>query len=81
MALMPLLSLLTRCHEAAVFAPCHSTITAGRHGYAFRNHIWKRFGLPVTISDRGPQFTAAFTHDLCSLFDIDQALSMAITPI
>jgi len=67
--------------KAAVFAPCHSTITADGTATLYRNHVWKRFGLPhKLISDRGPQFTAAFTHDLCSLLNIDQALSTAYHP-
>src|SRR5882724_2590323 len=67
--------------KAAVFAPCHSTITADSTATLYCNHVWKRFSLPrKLISDRGPQFTAAFTHDLCSLLNIDQALSMAYHP-
>jgi len=43
--------------KAAVFAPCHSTITADGTATLYRNHVWKRFGLPrKLISDHGPQF-------------------------
>src|SRR5882724_4367573 len=67
--------------KATIFTPCHSTITADSTATLYRNHVWKHFSLPhKLISDRGPQFTAAFTRDLCSLLNIDQALSMAYHP-
>jgi transposase InsO family protein len=43
----------------------------------FLKEIWKHHGTPkVVISDRGPQFIAAFTRGLCRLLGIKLVLSM-----
>ncbi len=67
--------------KAAVIAPCHTTITAEQTASLYRDHVWKRFGLPnKLISDRGTQFTAHFSKELCKLLAISQALSTAYHP-
>src|SRR5882762_1897438 len=67
--------------KMVVFALCHSTITAEGTASLYRDHVWRRFGLPSKlISDRGPQFTSAFFRGLCSLLGVEQAMSMAYHP-
>jgi len=82
MALTPLQSLLIMMSRKPPSLPLvtpPSLLTARLHFIEI--NVWKRFGLPrKLISDRGPQFTAAFTRDLCSLLNIDQALSTAYHP-
>lgn len=69
------------CSKAAVIVPCHSTITAEGTAKLYQNHVWKRFGLPrKQISDRGPQFVARFTEELCKRLAIERALSTAFHP-
>lgn len=44
-------------------------------------NVWRRFGLPrKQISDRGPQFAAAFTTALCKKLGIQHLLSTAFHP-
>jgi Integrase core domain len=67
--------------KAAVIAPCHSIITAEQTATLYHDQVWRRFGLPwKIISDRGTQFTAAFSHSLCSSLGIDQTMSTAYHP-
>jgi hypothetical protein len=45
------------------------------------NHVWKLHGLPRTvISNRGPQFAAAFMKELNKLLGIQTKSSMAYHP-
>lgn len=45
------------------------------------DHIWKLHDLPEAIvSDRGPQFTAAFWLELCRLLNVQPRLSTACHP-
>jgi Integrase zinc binding domain/Chromo (CHRromatin Organisation MOdifier) domain len=47
----------------------------------YRDHVWKLHGLPNSIiSDRGPQFAAAFMKELNKLLGITTKLSMAYHP-
>jgi hypothetical protein len=47
----------------------------------YRDHVWKLHGLPRTvISDRGPQFAAAFMKELNKLLGIQTKLSTAYHP-
>src|SRR3981189_2829680 len=67
--------------KAAVIVPCSTTITEEGMAKLYRDHGWKRFGLPrKVISDRGTQFTASFTVELCRLLQISQAMSTAYHP-
>jgi len=67
--------------KTAIFAPCHSNITAEGTANLYRDHVWKCFGLPSKlITDRGPQFTASFSCSLCTSLGISQAMSTAYHP-
>ena len=58
-----------------------TTITAEGSARQFRDHVWKLHGLPTrTISDRGPQFTAAFTTEVYRLLGIKAAKTTAYHP-
>jgi hypothetical protein len=51
-------SLTKRAH----FIPTHTTINAEGTALLFLKEVWKHHGTPwVVVSDRGPQFVAAFT--------------------
>src|SRR3981189_2001762 len=67
--------------KAAVIVPCSTSITTEGTAKLYQEHVWKWFGLPrKVISDRGTQFTASFTSELCQLLNISQAMSMAYHP-
>jgi hypothetical protein len=67
--------------KAAVITPCSTSITAEGTAKLYQDSVWKRFGLPrKIISDRGTQFTASFTTELCKLLNISQAMSTAYHP-
>jgi hypothetical protein len=67
--------------KAAIIVPCSTSITAEGTAKIYQEHVWKRFGLPrKIISDRGTQFTASFTVELCRLLQISQAMSTAYHP-
>jgi hypothetical protein len=70
-------SLTKRAH----FLPINTTITAEGSARQFRDNVWKLHGLPTcTISDRGPQFTAAFTAEVYRLLGIKAAKTTAYHP-
>jgi hypothetical protein len=59
----------------------HTTINAEGTALLFFKEVWKHHGTPrVVISDRGPQFVAAFTQELYKRLGIKLALSMAYHP-
>ena len=69
------------CTKATVLIPCNTTVTAAETAKLYGEHVWKRFGLPrKIISDRGPQFHATFTRELCKQLGIEQNLSTAYHP-
>ena len=54
------------CSRAAVFIPCHTTITGEGVAKLYFEHIYKWFGLPDRmISDRDPRFTSHFAKARC----------------
>jgi transposase InsO family protein len=70
-------SLTKRTH----FIPMHTTINADGTALLFFKEAWKHHGTPqVVVSDRGPQFVAAFTRELYKRLGIKLALSMAHHP-
>jgi hypothetical protein len=70
-------SLTKRAH----FIPMHTTINVEGTALLFLKEVWKHHGTPwVVISDRGPQFVAAFTHELYKLLGIKLAMSTAYHP-
>jgi hypothetical protein len=67
-------SLTKRAH----FIPMHTTINAEGTALLFLKEVWKHHGTPrVVVSDRGPQFVAAFTQELYKRLGIKLAMSMA----
>lgn len=59
----------------------NTMITAEGSAQQFRDNVWKLHGLPTrTISDRGPQFTAAFTTEVYRLLEIKAAKTTAYHP-
>ena len=69
------------CSRAAVFIPCHTTITGEGVAKLYFEHIYKWFGLPDRmISDRDPRFTSHFAKALCAQLGIRQNISTAFHP-
>lgn len=63
------------------FIPTTTTVTAEGSARLFLHHVWKLHGLPNSVvSDRGPQFVAAFTKELYRLLGIKIASSTAWHP-
>jgi transposase-like protein len=59
----------------------HTTINAEGTALLFLKEVWKHHGTPrVVVSDRGPQFIAAFMCELYKLLGIKLAILMATTP-
>jgi hypothetical protein len=70
-------SLTKRAH----FIPTHTTINTEGTALLFLKEVWKHHGTPrVVVSDRGPQFIAAFTHELYTLLGIKLVMSTAYHP-
>jgi transposase InsO family protein len=70
-------SLTKRAH----FIPMHTTLNAEGTALLFLKEVWKHHGTPrVVVSDRGPQFVAAFTCELYQLLGIKLATSTAYHP-
>jgi transposase InsO family protein len=70
-------SLTKRAH----FIPTHTTINAEGTALLFLKEVWKHHGTPrVVVSDRGPQFIAAFTRELYKLLGIKLAMLTAYHP-
>jgi hypothetical protein len=77
-AIMCIVNSLTMC---ALFILMHTTINAEGTALLFFKEVWKHHGTPeVVVSDRGPQFVAAFTCELYKLLGIKLALSTAYHP-
>jgi hypothetical protein len=77
-AIMCIVDSLTKC---AHFIPTHTTINAEGTALLFLKEVWKHHGTPrVVISNRGPQFVAAFTRGLYKLLGIKLAMSTAYHP-
>jgi len=63
------------------FIPMHTTVTAEGAARLFLHHVWKLHGLPKrVVSNRGPQFVALFTKELCRLLGIRISSSTAWHP-
>jgi hypothetical protein len=70
-------SLTKRAH----FIPTHTTLNAEGTALLFLKEVWKHHGTPrVVVSDRGPQFIAAFTRELYKLLGIKLAMLTAYHP-
>jgi len=67
--------------KQAHFLLVNTIITAEGSARQFRDNIWKLHGLPThTVSNRGPQFTAAFTAEVYCLLGIKAAKTTAYHP-
>ena len=67
--------------KGVILAPCSKTVDANGITQLFFEHVLKHFGLHNTlISDRGPQFTSAFTRELARILKYDVRLSTANHP-
>jgi len=67
--------------KMAHFIPCLSTCTAQQLAEIHIKNVWPLHGLPlVHNTDRGPQFTAAYTKNLYKSLGIDQWLATAYHP-
>jgi len=65
----------------AHFMETVTTVTAAGAMNLYLRHVWKHHGLPrKVISDRGPQFIAAFMKELYRLLGIELASSTAYHP-
>jgi transposase InsO family protein len=70
-------SLTKRAH----FIPTHTTINMEGTALLFLKEVWKHHRTPrAVVSDRGPQFVAAFTRELYKLLGIKLATSTAYHP-
>jgi hypothetical protein len=53
------------CTKAAIFIPCHKTITAEGVATLYLPHVYPQFGVPKKIiSDRDTRFTSKFAKGL-----------------
>ena len=67
--------------KGVILTPCNKTIDAKGVTDLFFKHVFLRFGLHDTlISDRGLQFTSAFTMELARILGYDLKLSTAYHP-
>ena len=72
---------IDRLTKARHFVPCRTSIDAAGLADLFIEHAFRLHGLPNSIvSDRGPQFAAAFWQRLCGRLGIDNRQSTAFHP-
>jgi hypothetical protein len=70
-----------RCTRAALFLPCHTTITGPGIVQLYLEHVYRWFGLPTkVISDRDPRFTSHFGRGITKAIGITQNLSTTAHP-
>jgi hypothetical protein len=70
-----------RLTKMAHFCPTTTNVTAEESAKLYIKHVFKYHGLPNDIiTDRGPQFTSAFTTKLLKLCDIHGNKSTAFHP-
>lgn len=76
-----ILVVVDRLTKMRHFIPCQTTCDAEEVARLYTRHVWKLHGLPRTIvSDRGPQFVAAFWKHLTQRLSIKSLLSTAYHP-
>ena len=76
-----ILVVVDRFSKMIVLILMKDTLTAPQMAEHFRDHIWKRFGMPEQIiSDRGTQYVAQFTKDLHRLTNTTTNISTAYHP-
>ena len=76
-----ILNVVDRHSKLLYSLPCHETITAEGITRLFQKEIWPHEGIPEQIiTDRGPQFMAAFMKELYQLLKITGAPSTTYHP-
>ena len=69
------------CSWAAIFLPCHMTITGEGVALLYLKHLFPWFGVPSkVISDQDPQFTSHFVQALTTKLSIGWNISTAFHP-
>ena len=69
------------CSRAAMFLPCHMTITGEGVALLYLKHLFPWFGVPSkVISDQDPCFTLHFAQALMTKLSIGQNISTAFHP-
>jgi hypothetical protein len=69
------------CTKAAIFIPCHETITAEGVALLYLRHVYPRFGIPKkVILDRDTRFTSKFAKGLNEALGIQSNMSTAYHP-
>ena len=69
------------CSWAAVFLPCHTTITGPQIVQKYFQYVYPWFGIPdKVISDRDPRFTSHFGQGLAKELGVTQNISTAFHP-
>ena len=67
--------------KGVIYSPCTKNIDTEGVAQLFFANIFPQFGLhSKIISDRGPQFTSAFSRELAHLLQYNNALSTAYHP-
>jgi hypothetical protein len=76
-----ILNVVDHFTKMAHFIPCKEKITALGVAELFLQNVWKLHGFPAqTVSDRGPQFNAAFLRNLYKFLGIQPHFSTAYHP-
>jgi hypothetical protein len=76
-----IMNIVDTVSKRAHFVPTHTTLTAEGAARLYLSNVWKLHGLPrKVVSDRGPQFVAAFTKELYRILGIKLASSTAYHP-
>ena len=69
------------CSRAAIFLPCHMTITGEGVALLYLKHLFPWFRVPLkVISDQDPQFTSHFAQALTTKLSIGWNISTAFHP-
>ena len=69
------------CLCAALFLPCHKTITGEKIAHLYFKHLFPWFGISrQIISDRDPRFTSHFARAMTKHLGMQQNLSTAFHP-
>ena len=69
------------CSRAAIFLPCHMTITGEGVALLYLKHLFPWFGVPLrVISDRDPCFMSHFAQALTTKLSIGWNISTAFHP-
>ena len=77
----PILLVVDIFSKMDIIIPCKKTTTTQHTAQLFFEHVWKHFGLPMTIiSDRDSIFVITFWKNLWQQIDTRLSLSTAFHP-